>query len=208
MLKDAAELPTLATERIELRPLVATDRDDIFAIFSDRTNMRYWGRPPMRDPAEASAYIEDVNEHFRRRTMFQWGVADKTTHRVIGTATLGWPDALNRRAEVGYTLRADRQGKGLMNEAVTELIRFAFESLDFVRIEADVDPRHKASIRLLERQGFRREGYLRERWIIDGAIFDSYFYGLLRREWTEGKAAPSTSRNADVAPGEPPSATS
>lgn len=194
MLKDADRLPTLEATRIMLRPLEASDRDDVYAIFSDRENMRYWGRPPMRDPAEAAKYIDEIDEHFRRRTMFQWGVADRDSKKVIGTATIGWLDPQNRRGEIGYTLRSDRQGKGLMNETLTELIRFVFETLDFIRIEADVDPRNTASIRLLERQGFRREGYLRERWIIEGAIFDSYFYGLLRREWKAGQAAPETSK--------------
>ena len=62
-------------------------------------------------------------------------------------------------------------------------MRFAFEELGLRRIEADVDPRNEASIRLLERLGFQREGYLRERWLVDQEINDTVFYGLLRREW-------------------------
>lgn len=46
-----------------------------------------------------------------------------------------------------------------------------------------VDPRNAASIKTLERLGFQREGYLRERWQVSGEIQDAYFYGLLRPEW-------------------------
>jgi RimJ/RimL family protein N-acetyltransferase len=51
------------------------------------------------------------------------------------------------------------------------------------RLEADVDPRNAGSIRTLERLGFQREGFLRERWHVNGEIQDAIFYGLLRREW-------------------------
>jgi RimJ/RimL family protein N-acetyltransferase len=51
------------------------------------------------------------------------------------------------------------------------------------RLEADVDPRNTASIHTLERLGFQREGFLRERWQVNGEIQDALFYGLLRREW-------------------------
>jgi [ribosomal protein S5]-alanine N-acetyltransferase len=40
-----------------------------------------------------------------------------------------------------------------------------------------------ASVRMLERLGFRQEGFLRERWIVSGEVSDSALYGLLRREW-------------------------
>jgi RimJ/RimL family protein N-acetyltransferase len=63
------------------------------------------------------------------------------------------------------------------------LLAYAFDELDLRRIEADVDPRNAASIRTLERLGFRREGYLRERWRVNGEVQDALFYGLLRREW-------------------------
>jgi len=74
---------------------------------------------------------------------------------------------------------------GYMREAVTAIINFAFETMDLQRIEADVDPRNDRSLRLLEKIGCQREGYLRERWRVSGEIQDSLILGLLRREWTE-----------------------
>jgi RimJ/RimL family protein N-acetyltransferase len=74
-------------------------------------------------------------------------------------------------------------GKGYMNEALTGLVSHAFEVMKLRRLEADVDPCNAASIRTLERLGFQREGFLRERWHVNGEIQDAFFYGLLRREW-------------------------
>jgi RimJ/RimL family protein N-acetyltransferase len=70
-----------------------------------------------------------------------------------------------------------------MAEALQTLLNHAFEGLELRRLEADVDPRNTASIRTLERLGFKREGYLRERWHVAGEIQDALFYGLLKREW-------------------------
>jgi RimJ/RimL family protein N-acetyltransferase len=70
-----------------------------------------------------------------------------------------------------------------MAEALPALVAHAFGALDLNRLEADIDPRNTASARVLERLGFRREGLLRERWIVNGEKSDSAIYGLLRAEW-------------------------
>jgi RimJ/RimL family protein N-acetyltransferase len=59
----------------------------------------------------------------------------------------------------------------------------AFSALDLNRLEADIDPRNNASGRSLERLGFQKEGVMRERWIVNGEVSDTVFYGLLRSEW-------------------------
>jgi len=76
-----------------------------------------------------------------------------------------------------------------MSEALQALLAYAFEGLALHRIEADVDPRNSASIRTVERLGFQREGYLRERWQVNGEIQDTVFYGLLRPDWEAVKRA-------------------
>ena len=54
------------------------------------------------------------------------------------------------------------------------MIVFAFDSLNLNRIEADVDPRNERSMRLLERLGFQREGYLRQRYCMNGERQESH----------------------------------
>ena len=62
-----------------------------------------------------------------------------------------------------------------MNEALQAVLFFAFDELKLHRLEADVDPRNVGSIRSLEKLGFQREGYLRERWHVNGEIQDAIF---------------------------------
>lgn len=184
---DWDSLPTIETPRMRLRWMTEGDVDALYRIFSDPDVMRYWGAPPLADREAAAALLAEIQENFRRRSAMKWGVAESGTDRVIGTVTLFNLNLDNRRAEIGYGLDRDFWRKGYMNEALQALLSFAFNVLDLHRLEADVDPRNVGSIRSLEKLGFQREGYLRERWHVNGEIQDAYFYGLLRPEWEARK---------------------
>jgi RimJ/RimL family protein N-acetyltransferase len=178
------ELPTLAGRRVDLRWLTRQDAPALLAVFGDPEVMRFWTSPPLENLAGAEDLIEEIHALFGSRQLFQWGIALRETKEVLGTCTLFHLDPAHRRAEVGFALRRSAWGQGFATEAVGGLLRFAFETLDLHRIEADVDPRNERSLRLLERQGFRREGYLRERWHHLGEIQDAILLGLIRREWS------------------------
>ena len=183
-------LPTLKAPRVALRHLTPADADDIFAIFCDAEVMRYWSSVPMETMAEATAYIDHIHEGLRRRDLFQWGISDAASGRVIGTCTLLSVSMPNERGEIGFALARDQWGRGLAREAVTTLITFAFEQLGLHRLEADVDPRNDRSLRVLERLGFRREGRLRDRYFVGGERQDSVVLGLLASDWQGRRADP------------------
>jgi [ribosomal protein S5]-alanine N-acetyltransferase len=180
---DGDKLPTLQAERVALRWLADPDVDALYEIFSHPEVVRYWSSPQMTSRREAEALLTDIHRYFRERSLFQWGVELLSEGKIIGTCTLAHLDARNRRAEIGYALSHDHWGNGLMKEALTTLFDFAFGAMGLHRIEADVDPDNVTSIALLERLGFRHEGYLRERWLVAGAVHDSLLLGLLAKEW-------------------------
>ena len=183
-------LPTIDAPRVSLRWLTGADAPALFSIFSDPEVMRYWSSPPLADMEGARGLLADIHEYFRQRTLFQWGIARRADDRVIGTCTLFHLDTANRRAELGYALGREHWKQGYMQEALGALLGFSFGELNMHRIEADVDPRNVSSAKTLERMGFQREGYLRERWLVGGEIQDALFYGLLKREWpSDGGAA-------------------
>ena len=181
------KLPTIEASRVRLRHLAESDTDSLFELFSDEEVTRYWSAPPFQKRAQAAELLAAIKEGFRQKSLFQWGIAQKSGDKVIGTTTLFHLDEKNRRAEIGYALNRQFWGNGFVNEALSSLFDFAFTELNLHRIEADVDPQNSASIRVLERLGFQKEGYLRERWIIDGKIYDALFYGLLKNDWNNLK---------------------
>jgi RimJ/RimL family protein N-acetyltransferase len=181
-------LPTIDAARVSLRWMTEEDTASLYAIFSDPEVMRYWSSLPLADIEGARNLLAQIRDYFNQRTLFQWGIARRTDDRIIGTCTLFHLDVQNRRAELGYALGREHWGHGYMQEALGALLDFYFGDLNMHRIEADVDPRNASSIKTLERLGFQREGYLRERWLVGEEIQDALFYGLLRREWQEKRA--------------------
>lgn len=181
-------LPTIQATRLALRRISTDDVDALFEVFSNAEVMRYWSTPPLAERAGAVELVNEIHDSFARQVMLKWGVARQADNLLIGTTTLYNLDFTNRRAELGYALGRKHWGQGYMHEALQALLSFAFETLDLRRLEADVDPRNKASIKSLERLGFQREGFLRERWEVGGEIQDALFYGLLRPEWKRNGA--------------------
>jgi RimJ/RimL family protein N-acetyltransferase len=177
-------LPTLQASRVVLRTLRDEDVPALFEIFSDADAMRYWSAPPLANMGAASELLAEIHAYAAAGTLFQWGIARTEDDVVVGTTTLYQIDAAHRRAEIGFALARAAWGRGLAGEAVGRLIQHAFEDLDLHRIEADPDPGNTASIRLLEKQGFKYEGLMRERYFLGGQAMDAAIYGLLRREWT------------------------
>ncbi len=174
------ELPTLRGSKVLLRWLTADDVDALHEIFSDPEVARYLAIARQPERADTERFLDGIHEGYRTSTLYQWGI--EHAGRVVGTCTLGGIDWENRRAEIGFALARASWGQGLMPGALTLVIDHAFDDLGLHRIEADIDPRNGASLRLVERLGFRREGHLRERYFKDGEIQDSVFFGLLRSD--------------------------
>jgi ribosomal-protein-alanine N-acetyltransferase len=85
---------------------------------------------------------------------------------------------------LGYWMGAPYTRQGYMTAAVNALIPFAFGSLKLHRIEAACIPSNAASVRLLEKTGFKREGYARQYLCIDGKWQDHLLYARLRTDAT------------------------
>jgi len=186
-MKAPAHDPTLHTPRLQLRALRADDAPALLAIFADPRVMRYWSTGPWIGVEQAHEFIERSAAALRTGDALRLGIERIGQARLIGQCTLFGLANASRRAEVGYALAASAWGQGYMHEALTALLDHGFDALDLHRVEADIDPRNAASARSLERLGFVREGLLRERWIVDGTVSDSVFYGLLSREWRARK---------------------
>lgn len=173
----------LDTPRLLLRPLRESDVQALFAMHGDPQVMRYWSTPPWTDIAPAHAMIATDADPANHGRHLRLGIELKADASLVGTCSLFAVNALCRRAEIGYVLRASAWGQGLMHEALQVLLQHGFGTLQLNRIEADVDPRNAASAQTLERLGFTKEGHLRERWIVGDEVSDTALYGLLAREW-------------------------
>ena len=110
--------------------------------------------------------------------MFVFRQKDET---LMGGLTLGLVRrGVAQACTLGYWMGERHAGRGIMTAAVKIANRFAFQDLGLRRIEAACLPTNKASIRLLEKAGFIREGYARRYLCIAGAWQDHVLYARLK----------------------------
>jgi RimJ/RimL family protein N-acetyltransferase len=176
---------TLSTERLRLRPMSEGDIPAHYAIFSDPEVARYWSREPWTDLAQAEESIKSIMAASADGSEARFGIELLSTGELIGNVGLHHFFEQNRRCEIGYALASRHWGQGYATEALRAAIQYGFDALDLNRIEADIDPRNTGSTKVLEKLGFRKEGYMPERWIVFGEFADTVNYGLLRRYWDE-----------------------
>ena len=174
---------TLSTRRLHLRPLRNSDAAALLAIFADTAVVRYWSTPPWESTEQAMAMIDRDVKAMATGEHLRLGLERTGDGTLIGMCTLFAISEQCRRAEVGYALASHAWGKAYMDEALRALLSYGFNDLRLNRIEADIDPRNEASARSLERLGFKKEGHLRERWIVGDEVSDTALYGLLHRDW-------------------------
>ncbi|MFJ7408779.1 MULTISPECIES: GNAT family N-acetyltransferase [unclassified Lysinibacillus] len=111
---------------------------------------------------------------------YTFGIYELGTNNLIGHISLY---AIKRlpysSAFVGYAMDEIYVGKGIVTEAVELVVQFAFEQIGLHRVEAYVSTENNASIRVLEKSGFQREGLLRKLLYINGQWVDHYMYARL-----------------------------
>lgn len=176
-------VPELRTERLLLRRIVAEDAAAVFQFRGDPEVQR-WNGGALTRIEQAADLIAELEEGFRAGTTVEWGVTlkhgDSAVLGLFGFANWSWA---HRRAEIGYCLRRDFWRQGIAEEALRAIVAFGFGSMDLNRIHACPWAENVASVRLLEKLGFQREGLLRDEYWEDGAFHDEALYALLRREW-------------------------
>jgi ribosomal-protein-alanine N-acetyltransferase len=184
----ATQAPLEGT-RVRLRGMRQSDVPALFAMQSDPDGMRYWSYPPLQRIEQAQALFEKNDRDALSGDSLSRAIAIRPDDTLIGTCTLFAIDNRHRRAMIGYALARPHWGNGYAQEALRLLLGHAFGALGLLRVEADIDPRNAASIRLVERLGFAREGLLRERYRVGDDVQDSAMYGLLARDYAAALTA-------------------
>jgi RimJ/RimL family protein N-acetyltransferase len=182
-MSDAA-FDRIESERLILRRFRDSDLAPFVAYRNDPEVARYQSWDSFDEP-EARAFIREMAsvQPGVLGEWFQFAVEPKETEGLVGDCALQVDGQEPYRAELGFTLAQEHQGKGFASEAVSRLLDYAFESLELHRIFAIADCRNKPSWMLLERVGLRQEGHFLENTWFKGEWSDEYLYAVLKDEW-------------------------
>jgi ribosomal-protein-alanine N-acetyltransferase len=171
--------PDLKTERLNLRELKDTDKTEIFALRSSESVMKFIARPRMEAMDEAQRLINRLNGGIANNEWIFWGITLKGEKKIIGTACIWNISEKDMRAEIGYDLMPEFQGKGLMQEAVQAVLDYGFNTLNLHSMEANINPDNAASIKLIAKHNFIREAYFKENVFFGGQFRDTVIYSLI-----------------------------
>ncbi|KAA9339755.1 GNAT family N-acetyltransferase [Hymenobacter busanensis] len=164
--KSFTPFPVIKTASLTLRQLRSSDDEAIFSLRSNKQVNKYLGRKPSESIKDAQDFIRTINENAQRNDAIYWAITLGDNEKLIGTICLFGFSEDNTAAEIGYELLPDFQGKGIMHEAATKVVDFAFNYIRLSSIEAYTHSDNQESTRLLERLGFSRESIAGENLIL------------------------------------------
>ncbi len=162
-------------QQLTLKTFTPADIDDFMEWATDDEVTKYmmWNSYTSRSEAE-SFFVNVVEKH-------PWFKAICLGKKVIGSITLDkGKGAHSCKAELGYVIARQYWGNGRATQAIKFAIETGFEDLDIERIEACVDPANIGSQRVLEKNGFLREGLLKKCVIQKGVVKDRFLYSCLK----------------------------
>ncbi len=172
-----ATLPTLETERFELRPIRGEDSGRLFETLSRDEHCKYLTRPAFRTLEDLEAWL--FSPTWPGRT---WVAQPRDGGPLAGRFIAVDKDE-EGLVEIGYITCADRQRQGVARECVAALLDHLVGARGYRKVIAEVDAENEASVRLLESLGFTREAHFREHETTHIGLRDIFIYGLLAREW-------------------------
>jgi RimJ/RimL family protein N-acetyltransferase len=179
----------LETARLLIRPILPEDNGPVYRYRSDAATNQFQSWVPA-SIADVDTFIAKNPVQFNQvGTWYQVVLVEKPNGEVIGDIGIHFKAPENQQCELGCTLAKAYQGKGFATEALVAVIDHLFENLHKHRIVTSIDPSNIPSLQLVERLGFRKEGYFRESLWLDGKWVDDVVYAMLRREWPSIKSS-------------------
>ncbi|MBM7097470.1 GNAT family N-acetyltransferase [Bacillus sp. H-16] len=175
------EFPELETNRLRLVKITYDYTKELYDILSRKEVMKYYGMDRISNYEEAAQVIESYRKNFANQRGIRWGIVIKDSNVFVGT--IGLSNLLQKKAEVGFELHPDYWRKGYISEAFREILRYSFEELDLFRLGAATFPENTASIFLLEKFDFEKEGCLRGYFYQNKTSYDALIFSVIYPEW-------------------------
>jgi ribosomal-protein-alanine N-acetyltransferase len=180
---DFSEFPVLTTQRLVLRQMHISDAATLMYFRSAPELNVYSIREPATSITAMEELINRMLESERKGEGVHWALELRDQPGVmIGDIGIWKILREHHRGVLGYVLRKEHQGKGLLSEALQDVIQYGFNEINLHSLMAEVNPQNNASFQLLVRMGFRREGLFREDVYFRGEFHDTAVYSLLRSD--------------------------
>tara|TARA_R110001592_G_scaffold362838_2_gene678483 strand:- start:11346 stop:11804 length:459 start_codon:yes stop_codon:yes gene_type:complete len=140
-------------------------------------------------PEKLKDYVEVAVDGYYNKTIIPFIVYDKIKKAYAGSTRYGLINWKNKVLHIGWTwIGKEFQGTGLNTQMKNLMLTYAFETLDFDKVEFRIDERNIPSRKAVEKIGGILEGILRkDTLMVDGFKRSTCCYGILKEEWAQQK---------------------
>jgi RimJ/RimL family protein N-acetyltransferase len=178
----------LENKSVLLKPLSNEDEDGLNKIAFDADIWKYT-IVSVLNSNELKNYINSALEERKKNTRYPFTIINKQSAEIAGSTSYGGVSVKDKRIEIGWTWLGKKfRGTDLNKQCKFLLMQYAFEHLNFERVEFKTDFLNNRARKALLKIGAKEEGVLRSHMILhDGRRRDSIFYSVLRNEWEEVK---------------------
>ncbi|WP_100611711.1 GNAT family N-acetyltransferase [Confluentibacter lentus] len=176
--------PTLENLRVKLSLLDLSNYKHLSDI-AQQPNLVQYSPSKIDTPEDLKDYVQTAVDDYYHKTGIPFIVFDKEANAYAGCTRFGFISWQNKVMHIGWTwIGNEFQGTGLNMHMKFLMLQYAFENLEFDKVEFRVDERNMRSRKAVEKLGATLEGILRKDiLLLDGFKRSSCCYGMLKEEW-------------------------
>lgn len=181
----------LIDESLLLRSFTPEDAVPLFkAVDSSRQHLRPWLRwvDVTTKPEHILQFIQRTQQQLNDQRALELGIVYK--REIIGGIGMHDWDHILKKAQVGYWIKKEYEGQGIIRRCLQHFIDFLFEKPGLNKIEIQFMPANTRSAAVAERLGCKVEGIIRQSYFMNGRLEDLVITGILKSEWTPLPPAP------------------
>lgn len=168
------------TKKFTLRPLRKSDARSIMKHINDKTIYHNTLQIPYPYKLkDATGWLARIIPQYRKKQPEQYCIAIEVRDEVVGVVSLEQIQG-GHMAELGYWLARKHWRKGIMTDAVAEMVEYGFTELGLVRVYAYVFLHNAGSQAVLKKNGFKKEGMLKKNVMKDGRYRDEYLFAKVK----------------------------
>ena len=189
MTRKTMKAPTLENNRVKLSLLDLSNYKQLTDV-AKQDNLIYYSPSIINTPDSLKNYVQTAVDGYYHKTIIPFIVYDKQTNTCAGSTRFGLIHWKNKVLHIGWTwIGHEFQGTGLNANMKFLMLQYAFETLEFDKVEFRIDDRNVKSRKAVEKLGATLEGILRKDTLMrDGFKRSTCCYGILKEEWPNIKA--------------------
>lgn len=183
------EFPILRSSKLELKKIEDRHLQELFDIYDNEKVFEFCGIIPKHNLQTVSKMIGHFDRDYQKKSRVKWGIFQKSQNDTL----VGIIEAMdfNQKVDmvtIGYYLAEAYWGKGIATEAVHTIVKYLFEEVVINRIQAEVMPLNEPSKKVLLKNGFLKEGLIRQASLWSGkGIVDLEIYSYLKEDYGASK---------------------